>query len=35
MTVDDNLKTKFQIFQAVPDNQRHVPAGRRTNEYFI
>ncbi|TLS27113.1 hypothetical protein PpBr36_04380 [Pyricularia pennisetigena] len=28
MAVDRDLNTKFSIFSAVPDEQRHVPAGR-------
>jgi len=36
MTVDQNLDTKFSIFSAVPDDQRHVPAGRRgPGDYFL
>ncbi|KAK7723762.1 sporulation-induced protein [Diaporthe eres] len=36
MTVDTNLDTKFSIFSAVPDDQRHVPAGRRgPSDYFL
>jgi serine/threonine-protein phosphatase PP1-1 len=36
MTVDSDLSTKFSIFQAVPDDQRHVPAGRRgPGDYFL
>ncbi|KAK0634898.1 calcineurin-like phosphoesterase [Bombardia bombarda] len=36
MTVDQNLDTKFSIFSAVPDDQRHVPAGRRgPSDYFL
>ncbi|KAK3941691.1 Metallo-dependent phosphatase-like protein [Diplogelasinospora grovesii] len=36
MTVDRDLNTKFSIFQAVPDDQRHVPAGRRgPGDYFL
>jgi serine/threonine-protein phosphatase PP1-1 len=36
MTVDTNLNTKFSIFSAVPDDQRHVPAGRRgPGDYFL
>ncbi|KAK0626809.1 putative cell shape control protein phosphatase ppe1 [Immersiella caudata] len=36
MTVDTNLDTKFSIFSAVPDDQRHVPAGRRgPGDYFL
>lgn len=36
MTVDANLDTKFSIFSAVPDDQRHVPAGRRgPSDYFL
>jgi len=36
MTVDTELNTKFSIFSAVPDDQRHVPAGRRgPGDYFL
>ncbi|EJT79307.1 serine/threonine-protein phosphatase ppe1 [Gaeumannomyces tritici R3-111a-1] len=36
MTVDRDLNTKFSIFSAVPDDQRHVPAGRRgPGDYFL
>ncbi|KAK0748510.1 Metallo-dependent phosphatase-like protein [Apiosordaria backusii] len=36
MTVDEQLNTKFSIFSAVPDDQRHVPAGRRgPGDYFL
>ncbi|KAB5582609.1 Metallo-dependent phosphatase-like protein [Coniochaeta sp. 2T2.1] len=36
MTVDKQLKTQFKIFSAVPDDQRHVPAGRRgPGDYFL
>ncbi|KAF3766422.1 Metallo-dependent phosphatase [Cryphonectria parasitica EP155] len=36
MTVDKTLETKFSIFSAVPDDQRHVPAGRRgPSDYFL
>ncbi|KAJ9149995.1 Serine/threonine-protein phosphatase [Pleurostoma richardsiae] len=36
MTVDTDLNTKFSIFSAVPDDQRHVPAGRRgPSDYFL
>ncbi|KAK4223193.1 Metallo-dependent phosphatase-like protein [Podospora fimiseda] len=36
MTVDEALNTKFSIFSAVPDDQRHVPAGRRgPGDYFL
>ncbi|KAK4453737.1 Serine/threonine-protein phosphatase SIT4 [Podospora aff. communis PSN243] len=36
MTVDTNLDTKFSIFSAVPDDQRHVPTGRRgPGDYFL
>ncbi|KAK4163015.1 Metallo-dependent phosphatase-like protein [Cladorrhinum sp. PSN259] len=36
MTVDETLNTKFSIFSAVPDDQRHVPAGRRgPGDYFL
>lgn len=36
MTVDKSLETKFSIFSAVPDDQRHVPAGRRgPGDYFL
>ncbi|KAK3320788.1 putative cell shape control protein phosphatase ppe1 [Cercophora scortea] len=36
MTVDQDLNTKFSIFSAVPDDQRHVPAGRRgPSDYFL
>ncbi|KAK1772674.1 sporulation-induced protein [Phialemonium atrogriseum] len=36
MTVDKSLNTKFSIFSAVPDDQRHVPAGRRgPGDYFL
>ncbi|ATY59225.1 serine/threonine-protein phosphatase ppe1 [Cordyceps militaris CM01] len=36
MTVDQDLDPKFSIFSAVPDDQRHVPAGRRgPSDYFL
>ncbi|KAK0706673.1 calcineurin-like phosphoesterase [Lasiosphaeria miniovina] len=36
MTVDRDLKTKFSIFAAVPEDQRHVPANRRgPGDYFL
>ncbi|KAI1780890.1 Metallo-dependent phosphatase [Hypoxylon cercidicola] len=36
MSVDRNLDPKFSIFSAVPDDMRHVPAGRRgTSDYFL
>ncbi|KAK3343863.1 Metallo-dependent phosphatase-like protein [Lasiosphaeria hispida] len=36
MMVDTGLNTKFSIFSAVPDDQRHVPAGRRgPGDYFL
>lgn len=36
MAVDTDLNTKFSIFSAVPDDQRHVPAGRRgPGDYFL
>lgn len=38
VTSADNLEssTKFSIFSAVPDNQRHVPGGRRgAGDYFL
>ncbi|KAL8409521.1 hypothetical protein RB594_007820 [Gaeumannomyces avenae] len=36
MAVDRDLNTKFSIFSAVPDDQRHVPAGRRgPGDYFL
>ncbi|KAK6214291.1 hypothetical protein LQW54_004517 [Pestalotiopsis sp. IQ-011] len=36
MTVDKNLDPKFSIFSAVPDDMRHVPAGRRgPSDYFL
>ncbi|OIW27928.1 Metallo-dependent phosphatase [Coniochaeta ligniaria NRRL 30616] len=36
MTVDKQQNTKFSIFSAVPDDQRHVPAGRRgPGDYFL
>lgn len=36
MAVDRDLNTKFSIFSAVPDEQRHVPAGRRgPGDYFL
>lgn len=36
MTVDSELNSKFSIFSAVPDDQRHVPAGRRgPSDYFL
>ncbi|KAI1305426.1 calcineurin-like phosphoesterase [Xylaria venustula] len=36
MTVDKNLDPKFCIFSAVPDDMRHVPAGRRgPSDYFL
>ncbi|KAH8878641.1 protein phosphatase 2A [Thozetella sp. PMI_491] len=36
MTVDTDLNSRFSIFSAVPDDQRHVPAGRRgPGDYFL
>ncbi|KAI1197078.1 calcineurin-like phosphoesterase [Nemania serpens] len=36
MTVDKSLDPKFSIFSAVPDDMRHVPAGRRgPSDYFL
>ena len=36
MTLGEDMKPDFTIFQAVPDNRRAVPAGRgRTGEYFL
>ncbi|RYO91389.1 hypothetical protein DL766_002173 [Monosporascus sp. MC13-8B] len=36
MTVDRNLDPTFSIFSAVPDDMRHVPAGRRgPGDYFL
>ncbi|KAK4140060.1 Metallo-dependent phosphatase-like protein [Dichotomopilus funicola] len=38
VTSADNLEssTKFSIFSAVPDNQRHIPGGRRgAGDYFL
>ncbi|CCC05282.1 hypothetical protein SMACR_08534 [Sordaria macrospora] len=36
MTVDRDQNTKFSIFSAVPDDQRHIPAGRRgLGDYFL
>ncbi|KAK3304038.1 Metallo-dependent phosphatase-like protein [Chaetomium strumarium] len=36
MTVDSCLNTKFSIFSAVPDDQRHIPGGRRgAGDYFL
>ncbi|KAJ1338704.1 serine/threonine-protein phosphatase PP1-1 [Microdochium nivale] len=36
MTVDKNLDPNFSIFSAVPDDMRHVPAGRRgPSDYFL
>lgn len=36
MTVDKDLNPKFNIFSAVPDDKRHVPAGRRgPGDYFL
>ncbi|KAI0602363.1 Metallo-dependent phosphatase-like protein [Biscogniauxia sp. FL1348] len=36
MSVDKNLDPKFSIFSAVPDDMRHVPAGRRgPSDYFL
>lgn len=36
MTVDKQQNAKFSIFSAVPDDQRHVPAGRRgPGDYFL
>ncbi|KAK3314703.1 Metallo-dependent phosphatase-like protein [Apodospora peruviana] len=36
MTVDQKLNTRFSIFSAVPDEKRHVPAGRRgPGDYFL
>jgi len=31
-----DLDTKFSIFSAVPDDQRHIPGGRRgAGDYFL
>ncbi|OAA70357.1 serine/threonine-protein phosphatase ppe1 [Cordyceps fumosorosea ARSEF 2679] len=36
MTVGEDLDPKFSIFSAVPDELRHVPAGRRgPSDYFL
>lgn len=36
MTVDTDLDTRFSIFCAVPDDQRHIPSGRRgPGDYFL
>jgi serine/threonine-protein phosphatase PP1-1 len=36
MNLGDDLQPSFQIFSAVPDNRRAVPAGRGTRgEYFL
>ncbi|KAJ3499041.1 hypothetical protein NLG97_g656 [Lecanicillium saksenae] len=36
MTVDKDLDPRFSIFSAVPDDLRHVPAGRRgPSDYFL
>ncbi|KAM7202807.1 Metallo-dependent phosphatase-like protein [Naviculisporaceae sp. PSN 640] len=36
MMVDQDLNSKFSIFSAVPDDQRHVPQGRRgPSDYFL
>ncbi|KAK8146193.1 sporulation-induced protein [Beauveria asiatica] len=36
MTVDKDLDPRFSIFSAVPDELRHVPAGRRgPSDYFL
>ncbi|ORY15561.1 serine/threonine-protein phosphatase 6 [Clohesyomyces aquaticus] len=36
MNLDEGLKPEFQIFSAVPDHRRAVPAGRGTRgEYFL
>ncbi|KAL2759618.1 hypothetical protein ACRALDRAFT_1027874 [Sodiomyces alcalophilus JCM 7366] len=36
MTVDKDMNTKFNIFSAVPDDQRHVPVNRRgAGDYFL
>ncbi|KAL2128783.1 hypothetical protein VTI74DRAFT_8673 [Chaetomium olivicolor] len=36
MTVDTQLNTRFSIFSAVPDDQRHIPGGRRgAGDYFL
>jgi serine/threonine-protein phosphatase PP1-1 len=37
MTVPGNgSDTKFSIFSAVPDDQRHIPGGRRgAGDYFL
>ena len=36
MKIGEDIKPRFSIFSAVPDNQRRVPAstGRR-NDYFL
>ena len=36
MNLGEDLKPDFQIFSAVPDHRRAVPAGRGTRgEYFL
>jgi len=36
MTVDRDHRTKFSIFSAVPDDQRHTPGNRRgAGDYFL
>jgi serine/threonine-protein phosphatase PP1-1 len=36
MNVGEDLKPKFSIFSAVPEDQRAVPAGRGTRgDYFL
>jgi serine/threonine-protein phosphatase PP1-1 len=35
-TGSGKLDTKFSIFSAVPDDQRHIPGGRRgAGDYFL
>ena len=36
MTVDEDLNSKFRIFSAVADENRHVPNNRRgPSDYFL
>ena len=36
MTVDKDLNTRFSIFSAVAEDQRHVPVSRRApSDYFL
>lgn len=36
MTVDKDLNSKFSIFSAVSDENRHVPGNRRgPSDYFL